>query len=58
MVANVPLADGAEHGIRDGVCEHIGVAVAIQPLAMRNLDSAENQRAALKRSDAHRIRFP
>ena len=46
MMADVALADRAEHGVGDGVSEHVGIAVAIEAVRMRDFHAAEDERAA------------
>ena len=47
-MADVLLADGAEHGVRDGVAQHIGIGVTLEPAVMRNLDPAKHERASFR----------
>ena len=46
-MADVAFADRAEDRIGDGVAEHVGIAVAVEPVRVRDLDSAEDQFAPL-----------
>ena len=46
MIADVAQIGCAKEGIADGMCEHIGVAMALQTHAMRNFDAAQPQVAA------------
>jgi hypothetical protein len=43
---DVRLAQRAQHGIGDGVREHIGVRVPIQPVRVRNFHTSEYQWAS------------
>ena len=47
MTPDVAQGRRAQHGVGDGVQEHVGVGVPVQPLFKRNLDPAQNEGAAL-----------
>ena len=47
-MADVLLADSAEHGVRDGVAQHIGIGVTFEPAVMRNLDPAKHEGASFR----------
>jgi hypothetical protein len=41
MMADVALAERAEHGVCQRVDEHVGVGVALEALVVGELDAAE-----------------
>ena len=45
MMPDIEFADRTENRIRNRVAKDVGIAVAFESMRMRNLDSAENQRA-------------
>ena len=47
MKADVALADRAEHGVGDGVAEHVGIRMAIEAVCVRDIHAAEDELAAL-----------
>ena len=46
VMADVLLADGAEHGVGDGVAEDVGIGMTLESAIVRNLDAAEDERAS------------
>jgi hypothetical protein len=45
-MADVPLADRAKDRVAHGVHQHIGVGMAFETFAVRNLDAAEDELAS------------
>ena len=44
--ADITLTKRAEHGIANGVHEHVGIGMAVEPGVVRDLHAAEDQRPA------------
>ncbi len=48
VMADVAFADRAEHRVGDRVREHVRIAMAVEAVRVRDLDAAENERAAFR----------
>src|ERR1700704_2637555 len=47
MLADVAQARSAEHSVDDGVCQHVGVRMPVQPEAVVNVHATDDQVAAV-----------
>ena len=47
MPADITRRGGAEHGIRDGVAQDVGVGMSREAVGERHQDAAEHQRSSL-----------
>jgi hypothetical protein len=61
QVADIPASHGAQQGVRHGVQQHVGITVAQQMRAMRNVDPPKAQRTTRSQpvgvvSDANPLR--
>ena len=42
-MTDIPFAQGAEHGVANGVHQHVRIRMTIQALAMMNIHAAEDE---------------
>src|SRR6516225_2545824 len=50
VVSYIPFTDCAQKCVRDGVCEDIGIGVAIEAAIVRDFNAAENQLSACRKT--------